>query len=255
MTIPKPTFRDIMWMVIIAVLLFFWLKSCGNDQGAALAKTLQEKDSIIAHRTASAEIDKQERIAEATKRWEAQIERRIDSIKADSLQKIVNLVSRQAMRLSGELIDLRNALPDSSWVYVAPRYIEGCDSLADVVPVLVNQNKQLQEVQVKKDIGFLKELSLLEQQRNSEKKRADTAQKDFNELKGNYAYYVRVTQSHNSWWIGAELGGSALYQQAGGKVGFQTKKGTMYIVTTGIHSLGGTYASGSVLFKLSLRKK
>lgn len=256
MTLPKPTFRDIMYMVIIAIILLFYFKSCTDKKKYQLAgaEELQKKDSIVIQQERELGKMTEARKAAATKAWEAENETQIARDRYDSTQKIVNTLTKKALRLSGDIIDLRDALPDSNWVPVHPDYVGYCDSLADAIPPLNIQINTLLKVSQEKDASFAREIKLLNEQNEIEKGYTAIANKRFDNLNANYDAYKKKVTPRNSLWLGGEAQLSSIYQTVGGQVMWQTKKGISYRGGVGVISSGGYYVSGGIAFKISLRK-
>lgn len=256
MTLPKPTFRDIMYMVIIAIILLFYFKSCTDKKKDQLAgaEELQKKDSIVIQQERELGKMTEARKAAATEAWEAANETQSAVARYDSSQKVISVLSKQAMRLSGQIVDLRNALPDSDWVHVSPLYTSYCDSLADEIPLLNNQINTLQQVSEAKDASFTREIRLLNQQNETERANVAKSLYNFNALNANYDAYRKKVTPRNSVWIGGECQLSSIYQTVGGQVMWQTKKGISYRGGVGVISSGGYYVSGGIALKISLRK-
>lgn len=254
MTIPKPTFKDIAFLIVIGILIIALFKQCGKDNSAAIAKINSEKDSILTEKEREMGRLVEARKAAFQDAWEAANETQIAKDKYDSTRKIVNALTQKAVRLSGEIIDLRNALPDSDWVHVSPLYTSYCDSLADEIPLLSNKINSLQQVSDAKDASFAKEIRLLNQQNEIEKGWTAIANKRFDNLNANYEAYKQKVAPKNSLWIGGEAQLSSIYQTVGGQLMWQTKKGISYRGGVGLISNGGYYVSAGIAFKISLRK-
>lgn len=256
MTLPKPTFRDIMWMVIIAVILLFYIKSCTDKKKAETAgiEESQKKDSIVIEQERELGKMTEARKAAATEAWEAQNETQIAVAKYDSSKTELAYFMRQAMRMSVRIKDLQDALPDSDWVHVSPLYTSYCDSLADEIPLLNNQINTLQQVSEAKDASFTREIRLLNQQNETERANVAKSLYNFNALNANYDAYKKKVTPRNSLWLGGEAQLSSIYQTVGGQVMWQTKKGISYRGGVGMISSGGYYVSGGIAFKISFRK-
>lgn len=249
-------FRDIMWLAIIAVILLFYFKSCTDKKKDQLAgaEELQKKDSIVIQQERELGKMTEARKAAATKAWEAENETQIARDRYDSTQKIVNTLTKKALRFSGDIIDLRDALPDSNWVPVHPDYVGYCDSLADAIPPLNIQINTLLKVSQEKDASFTKEIRLLNQQNETERANVAKSLYNFNALNANYDAYKKKVTPRNSLWLGGEAQLSSIYQTVGGQLMWQTKKGIAYKGGVGLISNGGYYVSGGIAFKISLRK-
>jgi hypothetical protein len=249
-TIPKPSFGNLFLLIVIGVLVVALFKQCPKDKEAEIEKVNAAKDSIIIKQDAEMGALIEARKREATKAWEAANETQIAIYKYDSTRKIVNALTKKALLLSGQIIDLRDALPDSNWVPVHPDYVGYCDSLADLTQSISNENTQLKIKNDLKDGAHNNEIILKDRMIQIEKGNTDIANNRFDNLNANYDAYKQKVAPRSSLLIGGEGSASVLYQQVGAIVAWQDKKGIQYQGGIGIHNKGEPYVKGGVLFTI-----
>lgn len=246
----KFTFRDIVWVGIIALTLLV-LSKCHRDDNDNLGidiKQLKEKaykDSIALTKQVqiheyTAEVARQQAIIYTAKN--KIIERQLDS---------TNLV---AMRLARYIKGYEQPGIDTTFTTVGPEYINYCDSLADLT-VLTSYNfgnykKNTAIVLAAKDTMLMAKDSIISIERLAKQKTL----RDYNGLMHFCQDMQKEVKPRGQVYIGAELmaNPSHFINNAGVALSLKTKSNKLWQVSGGIQSNGGYYArvNGNILIKL-----
>jgi hypothetical protein len=246
----KLTFRDIIWVAIITLVIIVLSKCHRDDQGrlSESVKTLHDKhtkDSI----TASKLIIQQElENAELVKR-------------ADSAQKINDSLGFRLDANAATVIKLSKALQkakqpgiDTNFITVDKDYVTYCDSMAYTASNLAvdftkykNNNAY---VLATKDETIKGKDQIIATERIAKQ----GCMNDYNTLMKHYQEYQRANKPTNQIFIGAELIGTPTYlvNNAGLALTLKTKSNKLWQISAGLQTNGQYYArfNGNILIKL-----
>lgn len=244
------TFKDIVWVAIIAIILIV-LSKCHRDKVSSLDNDVQAllderrmSDSLhtISTKQIVQRLDVANSNAQVAQADQLTAERKLDSSVAT------------ARRLAAELHRLRNWPIDSTAITVSGEYVTYCDSLgrtADSIAIdYIKYKRRTTALLTAKDTAYNIQGQLL----NSERAARLQCKKDFEALQHFYTLADKHTRPVSQLFIGAELIGSQqlLVQNVGAVLSLKTKTNKLWQVSGGLQNGGGWYGriSGNILIRL-----
>lgn len=246
----KPTFRDIVWIGVIALMAVL-LSKCHRDDSNkqdANYKALQEKhykDSL----NYLQQISKQEQAVAITVK------------QADSLGKVNKIIEAQlddkaasVLRLSAALLKARTPGIDTNLITIDHDYIDYCDSLAFKASGLaVDYNtykKNTANLIAAKDATISGKDEIIV----TERKAKLNCLNDYNALQHFFQDCQKELKPHNQVYAGIELIGNPSYviNNIGLALTLKTKSNKLWQVSGGVQTNGQYYAriNGNILIKL-----
>lgn len=246
------TFRDIIWVGIIALILVV-LSKCHRDKTnelnkdvSALLTEARMKDSI--HKIESQLLAKKQAIING------QMQIAIAS-KLTAENKLEASMAT-AGRLSAELKRLKNWPVDTTALTVPQEYVDYCDSLAWTADSL---NAEYVVFKLKNNYLLMTKdtaISLQRQLYDKERTARAECKRDFEALQGYYTQLDKRTKPANQVFIGAELLGSesVLFQNVGLALSLRTKTNKLLQVSGGLQNGGGWYGRINANILIRLRK-
>jgi hypothetical protein len=244
------TFRDIVWVGIIAIILIA-LSKCHRDKANELNSDVQAlinerriKDSINAVESQKAAKNLNMAIGKAQVAKEEQLTAEA------KLEKSV----ATAKRLAAELHVLKGWPIDSTAITVSGEYVTYCDSLAftaDSLAVDFVRYKRTNTLLLKaKDTAY----GQLSKMYNKQLTEALECSKDFKALQHFYTEADKRGKPTNQVFLGAELIGSQqlFVQNIGAVLSLKTRTNKLWQVSGGLQNGGGWYGriNGNILIRL-----
>lgn len=243
----KITFKDIVWIAIITLIIIF-LSKCHRDE----KNTIKEK--------AVALIDEAKRTDSAHK---------IQIIMLDSLlialghhTNQVNLEMQQAnekLKISEKTVQrLTTALKaskllpvDTSFVTVSPDFVTFCDSLASESEKLTIDLSKYKNLNTALITGKVAELAIKDTIISKERHFGQECRKQFADLQTVYNKVVNDCKARNQVYVGAEILGTqnTIFQNVGAVISLKTKTNKLWQISSGLQYNGGLYArvNGNIL--------
>lgn len=253
MTVPKPTFRDLILVIAIAVLVIVLWRGCGER------KTWEQK-------VVEKEEARKESVDSANR---ALLQHRVESMNAISQwQNIADANETEATVLRYERDRSWEALAkskkDADKLITKIRELNGADSLdcleladrfVDASGQVVFYKNKSDELVAKLDTaGSYKDL-IIKEERELKKHALEVGYETAQAYSALHASFERLSP-HSSVWGGFETTVTPGAILAGPTVAFQTAKGTQYQLGLGLDSKDVQYyVSGKILWKISFRKK
>lgn len=215
------TFRDIVWVAIIALILIISSK-CHRDKtrdlhGDAQALLTERRMSDSAHRITTQQLENRLNIAIG----QAQVAREDQQTAETKLAKSITT----ATRLAAELRRIKEWPVDSTAITVSGEYVTYCDSLAytadSIAADFATYKRKNSSLLASKDTALNLQLQLL----NKERTAHEQCNKDFKALQHFYTEAEKRSKPTNQVYIGAELIGSQqlLVQNVGAVLSLKTK--------------------------------
>lgn len=244
------TFRDIVWVGIIAIMLII-LSKCHRNEKDELGKDItaivnERKKSDAAHNIETQQLENK-LSAVAAQLQNAQQDKQSAE---DKLTKTMATSSR----LAAELRRLKGWPTDTNAVLVGQEYISYCDSLAFTADSLavdfVTFKRKNTYLLAAKDTA----INLNKQLYNKEHGALEICKRDFSSLQRYYTLMDKRSKPTNQMFIGAELIGSKqlLVQNVGAVLSLKTKTNKLWQISTGLQNGGGWYGriNGNILIRL-----
>lgn len=246
----KLTFRDIVWVVIITLIVIGLSKCHRNDKDKLNDKLLSLQAK---HRNDS--IDNTRQIAEQEHKVEAFVKQ------ADSITSINKLLETRldgtantVIRLSAALRKAKQPGIDTNFITVDQDYVDYCDSLAIKSSSLAydyfTYKKNNTYILAAKDEVIKGKDDII----TTERKAKQNCLNDYNALMHYYKDYQQSVKPANQVYVGVELIGNPSYliNNAGIALTLKTKSNKLWQVSGGIQTNGQYYAriNGNILIKL-----
>lgn len=248
----KITFRDIVWIAIIALVVVF-LSKCHRDatnklRVAAEEITRKALATDSAHAFQQTKSNERLRIAELWAQTAAQDARLAD----ERLRDAIKINSRLAAAVKAS----KDFPIDTSFVEVSPEYVSYCDSLAVNSE---NLDKAIETSRINAGlIAIAKDsvINTLKETISSERDFSAECRKEFTALQHFYSKSEKAAAPRRQIYAGAELIGTQyrIIQNVGGVISLKTKGNKLWQISSGLQGNGQVYGriSGSVL--ISFRK-
>lgn len=238
-----------MWLAIIVAILIFW-KTCSNKvPSQSLAIETEKKRSIDSSQKVLV------KVTDSLTKVISQRDYRIDIIEGEvEFYKYERNQGWQTIKDQDNMIkSLASKVLDEHGTDTGD-----CVELAKKYQIQSKELNKQEGVTVK----LLDDLHLISKVKDStisdERRIKNAALKQGQETalaySGLFAEYKKL-QPHNQVFIGAEGDINPMQAQVGGAIGFLNKRGTFYTVKTGITTNAEYYVGGTVLFRISFRKK
>ncbi len=244
------TFRDIVWVGIIALIIIV-LSKCHRDKtddlnGDVQALLIERRMSDSVHKINAQALENKLNVAIG----QAQVAREDQR----SAEGKLNASVATATRLAAELRRIKGWPVDSTAITVSGEYVTYCDSLAytaDSIAVDYTAYKRKNtSLLAMKDTAYNLQTQLL----NKERAAKLQCDKDFKALQHFYAEADKRSKPTNQIYIGAEFIGSQqlLVQNAGAVLSLKTKTNKLWQVSGGLQNGGGWYGriNGNILIRL-----
>lgn len=253
MTIPKPTFRDLILLISLAVVVIVLWRGCGerktweqkvvekeearkkavDSMQRALADTVEAKEAKVKYWQDSAEVNLADATVYRYERNEAW--RGLERNKKESDRLIANIRNSQG-KDTADCLELTEKYVDAAGQVV--KYKTKSDQLVN----------KLDSARIYTDSALAEQKRLTQSALNT----GHEVAKAYSSL---HAQFDRL-KPHASVWGGFETTFSPGAILAGPTVAFQTAKGTQYQLGLGLDSKDVQYyVSGKILWKISFRKK
>lgn len=246
----KFTFRDIVWITIIALILVV-LSKCHRDESDKLnagVRALQEKHIADSLTYKSTIIIQENKVRGSIKK--------ADSLTAVNkrLESTLDSKASDVLRLSTELHKYRTPSIDTNLTTVDQDYISYCDSLSfKASDLAIDYNKY------KKNTGFLLQakdetIKGKDEIIATERKAKENCLTDYSAMVHFYQDCQRSNKVTHQIYIGAELIGNPTYlvNNAGIALTLKTKSNKLWQISGGIQTNGQYYAriNGNILIRL-----
>lgn len=252
MTIPKPriTFEKLVYYAIIIALAIMWFKSCTKKPPSAQVAIETAKKQVI---DSSQKV--LVKVTDSLTKVIAQRDDRVDSIEGEA--EVYKYERNQGWQIIKDRDNMIKSL--------ASKVLdEGGKDSTDCLELANKSQAQSKHIiyQEGVTVKLLNDLHLITQTKDSiisdERRIKNAALKQGQETalaySGLFAEYKKL-QPHNQVFIGADGDINPMQAQVGGAIGFLNKRGTFYIAKTGITTNAQYYVGGTVLFRISFRKK
>lgn len=244
------TFRDIVWVAIIVIMLIV-LSKCHRDESNELSKDVtalvsERKMSDAAHNIERQQLENKLSVVTG----------QLQNAQADKQNAEDKLTKTMATssRLAAELKRLKGWPTDTNAIMVGQEYVNYCDSLAFTADSLavdfVTFKRKNTYLLAAKDTA----ISLNKQLYNKEHAALEICKRDFNSLQRYYTLIDKRSKPTNQVFIGAELIGSKqlLVQNVGAVLSLKTKANKLWQMSAGLQNGGGWYGriNGNILIRL-----
>lgn len=244
------TFRDIVWVGIIALILVV-LSKCHRDKSNLLKEQVNElvdkrRRDDSSHASQVAIMENKQALAEGRIQ--------IATTQQQKAERDLEQSLATAKRLSAQLREIKGWPTDTTAITVPQEFFDYCDSLAWAADsihadyrVFKRKNSYLL---LAKDTALSLQKDLYHAERNARLK----CREDFESLQHFYKLADRRAKPANQVYIGAELLGSErlLIQNIGVAISLKTKSNKLWQVSGGLQNGGGWYGriNGNVLIRL-----
>lgn len=246
----KFTFRDIVWVGIITLILVVLSKchSDKNDSINASLKILHEKHVSDSLSYSKEIISQEHRVNESV--YKADSLNNINQVLETKLDDKANTI----LRLTAALQKAKQLGIDTNFITVDQDYVDYCDSLAIKSSGLAldyfTYKKNNAALIVAKDEIIKAKDGIINIERNAKQ----SITNDYNALTRIYQDYQKANKAKNQFYIGAELIGNPTYfvNNVGLAISLKTKSNKLWQISGGIQTNGQYYAriNGNILIKL-----
>jgi hypothetical protein len=252
MMIPRPTlsFKNLLIFILLGVIVILYFKQCGKKAPSQSLAIETAKKQVI---------DSSQKVLvnyrDSVTKVIAQRDDRIDSIQGEAE------VYRYERNVGWATIKDKDNMINSLSTKILDENGKDTSDCIEIAKQSQIQSKRLQE-QEGITVKLLDDLHLLSKVKDStisdERRIKNAALKQGQETalaySGLFAEYKKL-QPHNQVFLGADGDINPMQAQVGGAIGFLNKRGTFYIAKTGITTNAQYYVGGTVLFRISFRKK
>lgn len=244
------TFRDIVWVAIIALIVII-LSKCHRDKANSLNKDVA---ALLNERrmTDSAHSDE---VQDLENRLYV-ITGQLQNAQADqrTAEQRLNKSVTTAGRLSAELKRLRDWPTDTNAIMVGGEYVTYCDSLAFTADSLIVDYTIFKRKNTILLAGKDTAISIQKQLYDKERAAREQCKRDFEALTHYYKLADNRAKPVSQVFMGAELLGNRqlLIQNVGIAVSLKTKTNKLWQVSGGLQNGGGWYGriNGNILIRL-----